>query len=259
MCLAIYKPAKCLPDMGALEEGFRCNSHGAGFAVAHDGKLTLYKGFFTFDAFRQAFEPFAEDQCAIHFRLATHGKRDQNNCHPFVVTTGLSVIHNGILPIKCNVSEDMSDTWHYNKLILRPMAKRDPDFFLRSDVRFMGEAAISGSKFVFLRADGEVGIWNEDDGLWEGGIWYSNRSHHKVVRSYWWDKPDDTRVPELEVHKPPAESEYRDFLTGEAAWAYDDMLQSGFSADELDQLIREEGTDSLIQLSEDAEDISCQQ
>lgn len=238
MCLAVYKPAKVAPDWEAYREGFRSNPHGAGFAVVDGGNLLIRKGFFTFDEFREAFAEVARKQASIHFRLATHGNKDRDNCHPFQVQPGLSVIHNGILPIACNVNKAMSDTWHYAELILAPLAERDPDFFTRSEMVFLGSAAISGSKFVFLRADGSHAIWNEDDGHWEGGAWWSNKSYDNWLRSY---------------YAPKQESEYRDFLSGEAAWAYDDLLQLGYTADELDELLRAEGNDALIAYAEEAE------
>lgn len=251
MCLAVYKPSGTLPDWEAYAEGFRSNSHGAGFAAVDGGSVHIHKGFFSFDAFREAFQPFANLQAAVHFRLATHGNKDKDNCHPFLVTDGLSLIHNGILEIACNQDKSKSDTWHYATLVLQPMAERDPDFFLRPEVVFMGGSAIRGSKFVFLRADGEFSIWNEDSGHWHADCWWSNRSYEQASygKSRWWERPilgfDDCPKNDEE------ESEYRDFLTGEVAWAYDDLLQAGFTVRDLDQILREEGDEVLIQYAED--------
>lgn len=248
MCLAVYKPSGTLPDWEAYAEGFRSNSHGAGFAVVDGGNLIIRKGFFTFDAFREALLPFANLQAAVHFRLATHGNKDGDNCHPFVVADGLSLIHNGILDIDCNQDKSKSDTWHYAKLILQPMAERDPDFFMRPEVVFLGESAIRGSKFVFLRADGEFSIWNEGSGHWRGDCWWSNSSYEQTR---WWERPirgfDDSPKEE----EQDDESEYRDFLSGEVAWAYDDLLHAGYTAHDLDQLLREQGDDALIQFAEE--------
>lgn len=251
MCLAIYKPAKVAVDWDALEEGFRCNSHGAGFAYVDNGNLVVRKGFFTFDAFRAAYLPVETHQAAIHFRLATHGKQDDRNCHPFPVTPGLAMIHNGILDIACNVNKDMSDTWHYAELVLQPLAERDPDFFQRPELMFMGGAAIRGSKFVFLRADGEYGIWNESSGHWAHDCWWSNSSY-KVV---WWSRESEPKVvrgfSQESYATEEKESEYRDFLTGEAAWAYDDLLRLGYETDDLDYVIKTEGQDALVEYADD--------
>ena len=99
MCLAIYKPAECMPDWGALEEGFQSNDDGAGFAAVADGKVIVSKGHFTFDDFREAYLPYQHLQSAVHFRWATHGKTDVLNCHPFRISDETALIHNGVLSI----------------------------------------------------------------------------------------------------------------------------------------------------------------
>lgn len=250
MCLAIYKPSDVLPDWGALEEGFKSNDDGAGFVCVSDGKLLIDKGHFTFQEFRTAYEPYAHLQSAIHFRWATHGKTSAGNCHPFRVTDDLALIHNGVLDIKCDLDADMSDTWHYVQHILTPMAERDPDFFWQPEVVFMGEAAIKGSKFVFLRSDGEWMIWNEDDGHWTGDIWYSNASYkcsRQPIGYRRWVRDDD---PVIYVPDEPEESRYKDFLNNEQRWNYDDLLHDGYSVEELDQMVREQGPESLTELVE---------
>ena len=46
------------------------------------------------------------------------------NCHPFLFNDNkLALIHNGILPIKCNI-DGLSDTVHFVKLVLEPMVKK---------------------------------------------------------------------------------------------------------------------------------------
>lgn len=250
MCLAIYKPADVLPDWGALEEGFKSNKDGAGFVAVSDGRLIVDKGYFSFDSFREAYLPYVGLQSAIHFRWATHGKTDVANCHPFSITDDLALIHNGVLPIQCNEDKNMSDTWHYVHHILRPMAERDPDFFVQPEVIFMGEAAIKGSKFVFLRSDGEVSIWNEEDGHWASDIWYSNCSYKQaratVGFSKWWQRDE----PATYVLDDSDSSTYRDFLSNEQRWAYDDLMQDGYSVQELDDMVRSHGPETLTDLLE---------
>lgn len=250
MCLAVYKPADVPPDWDALEQGFASNKDGAGFVAVVDGKLLVSKGHFAFDDFREAYLPYAGLQAAVHFRLATHGKTDALNCHPFLVTDDLAMIHNGVLNIKCDLDKNMSDTWHYVQHILTPMAERDPDFFYQPEVVFLGESAIRGSKFVFLRSDGESMIWNEDDGHWSRDIWYSNSSYKCArepigYRRWWRDEDPVVSVPDAEE-----ESRYKDFLSAEQRWSYDDLLHDGYSVSELDQMVREQGPDSLTELVE---------
>jgi hypothetical protein len=178
MCLAIYKPADTAADWDAYESGHRQNNDSWGFAAVVNGEIVTRCGLGKFPEFREAFEPFADRQAIIHFRWATHGKLNEDNCHPFMVSDGLAMIHNGVVSIKCNVEPAMSDTWHFNELILKPMHSRDPEFYNRSDVIYSQEVAHDTSKFVFLRADGDWRIWNNENGVWESdGHWYSNDSY----------------------------------------------------------------------------------
>ena len=185
MCLAIYKPAKTKPDRDAYKSGFYSNDHGAGFAAAVDGGIVVGKGFFKFDKFWAAFEPYADHAALVHFRFATHGKRNEDNCHPFMVADNLAMIHNGVLNIDTSDDDTRSDTWHYVEKVLRPLHGLTSEFYRDPAVAYLGSCAIKGSKFVFLRADGDFAIWNEDDGIWEkDGHWYSNSGYKtSIVRS----------------------------------------------------------------------------
>lgn len=184
MCLAIYKPAATAADWTAYANGYASNPHSWGFAAIKDGTLVAVHGTSPFEEFRAAFEPYSDCQAIIHFRWATHGNRDLDNCHPFFVADDLAFIHNGIVNIECDVNKAMSDTWHFNELVCKPAHERDRDFFMRNDVQYTNELAHSGSKFVFLREDGTFWIWNQKSGVWEtDGHWYSN-SGYKASRSY---------------------------------------------------------------------------
>jgi glutamine amidotransferase len=188
MCLAIYKPAETPVDWKSYENGFDSNDHSWGFAAVQDGKLVVKHGVGKFDEFRHALEPYAQCQAVIHFRWATHGSRTVANCHPFLVSRDLAVIHNGIISIKCNVHSDRSDTWHFNELVLKPMHKHDPDFFTRPEMIYTQEQAHRGNKLCFLRADGEYAIWNEEDGHWTNdGHWYSNTDYESSRYARWYD------------------------------------------------------------------------
>jgi hypothetical protein len=250
MCLAIYKPSKVQPDWDALEEGFCSNSHGAGFACVIGGQVVIHKGFFTFDDFRTAYEPFAQRQSLVHFRWATHGNRDADNCHPFRVTDELAMIHNGVLNISTDEDTSKSDTWHYVEHILKPLAERDRGFYSDNAIKFMGESAISGSKFCFLRADGDWEIWNSEDGHWSGDIWYSNRSYVKSRIGFSrWPKEEAVTPLAFDEFDDPGESVIYDSLATADQWAYEDALEVGLTAEEIDEYIANYGLESLRYLT----------
>ena len=173
-------------------------------------------GLGTFEEFRSAFHPYADKQAIIHFRWATHGKKNTDNCHPFMVADNLAVIHNGIVSIKCELNEAMSDTWHFNELVLKPMHERDPEFYNRTDVIFSQELAHDSSKFVFLRADGDYCIWNADDGEWEkDGHWYSNKSY---AESRWARYQYAKKEP-----APETRIGFDSSIRSDSAYRYDDI------------------------------------
>lgn len=186
MCLALYKPANIKPDWTALEEGMCHNSDGAGFAVAVDGQLIVEKGFFKFADFKKAFEPFGDHAAIVHFRLATHGGKNQQNCHPFALADfgneadhmPVAVIHNGIFSQAANDQKQWSDTWHICRDVLHPLWSKDEKSLVSSAVIPLGDSFVgSSNKLVFLYADGTVGIWGEKNGHWSEGVWYSNYSY----------------------------------------------------------------------------------
>lgn len=175
MCLALYKPFNSFVDDEKLFYGFKNNDDGAGFIVS-DGKKALgFKGFFTFNEFMDAYEPYNNDRfsTAVHFRYATHGKTNKKNCHPFRLTDDYLAIHNGVLPYKsCN---DRSDTYYFCKEVLRPFCKTGD--IETKEGQSLIEEYIETNKFVILRNDGTEIILNEKYGDWVQGVWYSNQSY----------------------------------------------------------------------------------
>lgn len=186
MCLALYKPADKATDWEALENAMTYNPDGAGFAVAVNGQLIIEKGFFRWEDFRKAFEPFSEHAAIVHFRLATHGEKNAANCHPFALADfggpdghkPVAVIHNGIFYDAKNDQKQWSDTWHICRDILHPLWLQDPDSFGSDHLLLLGDKFVGGSnKLVFLAADGTANIWGESNGHWKDGVWYSNHSY----------------------------------------------------------------------------------
>ena len=122
----------------------------------------------------------------LHFRLATHGKTDYANCHPFKVRSGLVFAHNGILEVS-HPNKSLSDTAAFCELL-----KQLPDNFLRErGVRVLIEMATAGNKLAFLDRDGNVDIFGRDRGHEVGGTWFSNDTYEKARRFdfSWYEAP----------------------------------------------------------------------
>jgi len=128
MCIILYKPIITeLPDIQTLETCYNNNHHGAGFMYQYNNKVHIQKGFMTFESLILALDQLrqkidiTEVPLVVHFRLASHGKINQSNCHPFPITkninqlksksciTDIAMVHNGIIPFT-SYNRNTSDT-----------------------------------------------------------------------------------------------------------------------------------------------------
>lgn len=178
MCIAIYKPANEIISKESLQRCFDSNPDGAGFMFAEEEKLHVHKGYFTFKSFYKAYKKHETKQALVHFRIKTHGKTDKENCHPFLVNSGLGFIHNGI--ISGYGDDKLSDTIQFNNAILKKIVKKHGHMGLFDDPMVeLIENVIGYSKLVFLDKKGNFNIMNEDKGHWHNKVWYSNNSYKK--------------------------------------------------------------------------------
>lgn len=171
MCLAIAATAGKLVPESHLRAGWSGNSHGAGFAhIGDDGKVQISKGYMKQDEFLQAykahFDLYSDSPFLIHFRTATHGKRDAANTHPFPGKYG-AVIHNGIFHGLGGV--DLSDTAEFADIIADVPEDKLPKLLAGFE-----KIDNTWSKLAFLGHSGQLYFVREKGGLWENGIWYSN-------------------------------------------------------------------------------------
>lgn len=179
-CLAVWKPKGVMISKKWLNNAFQNNDDGAGFAIQSGNKIEVQKGFFKFDEFWKEFSPLQKYNAIAHFRIATHGKVETNNCHPFSMCNGkYALIHNGILPIRPPKGIDESDTAHFAINILEPVIESIP-WKLPAFTAIVEEAIGIGNKIVVLRNDGERWIFNEDQGSWDNKSWFSNTSYKHV-------------------------------------------------------------------------------
>jgi hypothetical protein len=189
MCLAVLvKPGGVFTEEQAAE-AFKCNSDGAGFAfVNNSGDISLYKGYMKFSDFWEAFKGATESggkdpesPIAIHFRIATAGRVEKDNCHPFLFNDGTAVAaHNGCL-WHGSRADEKSDTREFVEMVspfLTEERVADPE-----KLRKVGHA-VAGNKIVLLYKSKNFAIINESQGHWDEKqlVWYSNHSY-KVWRS----------------------------------------------------------------------------
>lgn len=175
MCIIAAKPAGLTIPEATLRRCFTSNPDGAGF-VANLGKkgLVSKKGFFKFEEFLDAFKSYEKNAAVIHFRIKTHGAKNEEMCHPFQVTDDLWVAHNGIIDIDTAGDPTKSDTWHFVESVLKPELAHDPDALKRPSFQYLLGSTIERSKLAFLGKGGEISLINESYGETHEGVWYSN-------------------------------------------------------------------------------------
>ena len=110
----------------------------------------------------------------IHFRAATHGMVNLENCHPHRIAPGLVMAHNGIYHTMARyVTPQRSDTVQFVRRVLRPM--RPEDITSPSGLRMIRDQDYGWSRTVLLDGDGHYTIVREHKGEWIGGCWYSKK------------------------------------------------------------------------------------
>ena len=193
MCvIALHKPDKRIEydDMLMMQMH---NPNGMGLMFS-DGEKLIVKKYVDekdFDVFYLDYEAackIAKSPIVVHFRMATHGKRDLDNTHPFLVNENLGFVHNGILSIHVPKDSPQSDTSLFNTEILQ---KLPPDFIFQKHLLNLIDMSIGNDKIVFMTNNGTYAILNEAAGKWENGIWYSNM--------YWQQLPYCRDIPRTQA------------------------------------------------------------
>jgi glutamine amidotransferase len=131
-------------------------------------------------------EQYPNGYAMWHARYATHGVKNEQNCHPFVVggDERTYLAHNGILDVSIHKSDKRSDTRVFAEDTLPRIggvSALDDD-----NVWIMAETWAKGSKIAILTVDPAAKhpmyLLNESAGSWDNeGIWWSNQSHKRSL------------------------------------------------------------------------------
>lgn len=191
MCIAILnsKTAPILPFEN-FEESFYNNPDGFGMIYVKKGTLQTFKDMSEdvdrlYSIYADAKAKNEGSNFALHFRIATSGKVNAANCHPFSVSDKLAFIHNGVIGNGC---KRFSDTYHFNRNVLQ---KLPTNFLSNNGILTLVDSAIGHSKLVFINSENRFHISNEHLGHWDNvGNWFSNYSYLPYVptTNYWKQK-----------------------------------------------------------------------
>lgn len=181
MCIAILNSEGKL-DKTTFQNCWENNPDGAGIAFLKNQSVFLVKEMESVDRLYTIYSRIRRKNTlpiVIHFRVATSGLIDQENCHPFEVFPGLAVAHNGIID-NVKPTKTSSDTRIFIKEILRRLPQ---NFLFNEGIRQLIAGFIEDSKLVFLNKHGFYTIINEHLGHWdeEHINWYSNSSYKELL------------------------------------------------------------------------------
>lgn len=179
MCLIFIKPktAKNFLTYERFSNALTNNPHAVG-VVYRDAEGIAIERFVKPENYKEEIWNIIKDkeEYAIHFRYATHGILNLTNTHPFVVSKGLCMMHNGVMSNFGDLNKDWSDTKNFVEYFLKPYVDEEginvikDESFKKDLEKIIG----GGNKLLFIDNDFNFTIVNEKAGVWKEGCWLSN-------------------------------------------------------------------------------------
>jgi len=185
MCLLAVCEPNATPKRKDLECASCNNPHGFGYAVVANGEIITGRGMSAkkvISEFLSVRKQYPNGYAMFHARFATHGVKNEENCHPFAVggSTQTYLAHNGILDVKIAAHDKRSDTRVFAEDMLPlmgGMAGLDDE-----NVWNVLSKWATGSKIAVLTLEPSAKyncyIINESAGHWDNaGVWWSNTTY----------------------------------------------------------------------------------
>lgn len=179
MCLIFIKPknAQNYLTYERFSNALTNNPHAVGI-VYRDADGINIERFVKPENFKEEIWNIIKDkeEYAIHFRYATHGILNLTNTHPFVVTKGLCMMHNGVMSEFGDLNKDWSDTKNFVEYFLKPYVEEEGIGVIKEESfkKDLEKVIGSGNKLLFIDSDFNFTIVNEQAGTWKDGCWLSN-------------------------------------------------------------------------------------
>jgi len=114
MCVIIHKVDTL--DENTIVDCFTSNPDGFGLMYQENNRVVTHKGLYEIDYIIDLLHKFRDREYVAHFRIATVGNINNDNCHPFYCGGSTYLMHNGTLDINI-YKKKMSDTWHFAQLM----------------------------------------------------------------------------------------------------------------------------------------------
>jgi len=186
MCIILYKPADAnMPSQATIKTCYNNNPDGAGLLIFDNNKAKIIKGLMSYIELKREMKKQKltnNSHFAIHFRIATSGKINQENCHPFPISknkktlkrlsgiTSQAIMHNGIIS---QGEDDLSDTQVFARDTLTKLSPYLHDEQIRDHIADM----ICPDRMLIF-SDGKIYLIN--NWIVDQGIYYSNESFERL-------------------------------------------------------------------------------
>ena len=189
MCLLVVCEPNSTPKREDLHNGACSNPHGFGFSIDTGSEIITERSMSarkSVNRFLELREQYPDGFAMWHARYATHGVKNEANCHPFKVgnSSGYDtyLAHNGVLDISIHKQDKRSDTRVFAEDTL-PLLGGAPALDDENIFTIISSWA-RGSKIAIMTNDPRckyrMYLINEDAGTWDNnGIWWSNQSHKR--------------------------------------------------------------------------------
>ncbi len=218
MCIIACTPAGLKLDKGTFDRCWDKNPDGFGMAYLWNGTIRIKKTMDKKEAwqiYRGVCQHSMDSWKILHWRIGTHGVKDINNCHPFMVHDNLVFAHNGIINAAPQCPDGVkSDTQMFNDLILKFLPL---DFYKYSHYKILLEEFIGHSKLTFLDTENKLYIFNQEKGEWHDGVWFSNSGYKEQPVVYYPPVPKQQRKRIVDMSdyefKEHCEQSYKNLYT----------------------------------------------
>lgn len=157
MCQIIYVPPKGFFPWEHLKTIYDNNPDGFGMMWIEDGKVQYLKGLLSLNEIAKIIKHGPKTGVAYHFRYATRGIVDSENCHPFIIADDVGMMHNGTI---ANLASDggASDTAKFAEALRYIYHAHDADYLFSSMFVDVAEDLIgSSNRVLFMGFDNETG------------------------------------------------------------------------------------------------------
>lgn len=177
MCLIIHKPRGIQIPADLLEAAVSLNRDGWGLmGFSPEGHLLVERhARVELDEILASERKHRDSEYVLHLRKRTRGGADIDNAHPFKVTDGVYMMHNGTIKLDARVA-GMSDSWHFASEILRPLAQRRSGVLLDNAFHRLLEIALRPENKLALldHPTRRIILINQAHGAELDGLWLSS-------------------------------------------------------------------------------------